>query len=144
MLKYGDYFSRKTLYQCGISPDAALAIKGEAAYLGSSRKQLISADMKGIYQSFATALAGKGGNSIGNEIKRLGIENRIVNAFYDSGVLDAGERDYFKSNPSLFAEAGAERERISVGEATERISSAPTTSKVAQQIKPAEVSNVRK
>lgn len=143
MLKYGDYFSRKTLYQCGISPDAALAIKGEDAYLGNGRKQQISADMRGIYKSFATALAGKGG-SVEQEIKRLGIENRIVNAFYDSGVLDAGERDYFKSNPSLFAEAGAERERISVGEATERISSAPTTSKVAQQIKPAEVSNVRK
>lgn len=142
MLKYGDYFSRKTLNYCGISPDASLSIKGEDGYIGKNRHDNIRADMSEIYQSFYTAISGKSTTSPRAELEKLRVEGRIVSAFYDAGVLTGEERDFFKANFPCPVEE-ADRERISVTEAGLTEGVEKRSEKVAPQIKNPQIRNVR-
>lgn len=140
MLRYGDYFSRKTLYRVGLSPDERLPIKGEDAYLGDKRKGLILSDMKGIYQTFVSALNKNNVNSPKEVLSQLNVERKIVSAFYDTGVLTNEERDYFRVQ-SL--ENEPMREQIFVEEAGE-LSSALKSSAHSPSIKSPVVEKVKR
>ena len=114
MVKYGDYFSRKVLYHCGVSPDKALFQNGETAYTGTERIAKIRSDMSEIYQTLSLGYASKNDPSKQGEFEDLHVESKIVSAFYDAGVLDKAEREYFQTQS---IQAVEEREKISVGEA---------------------------
>ena len=111
MITYGDYFSKKTLHTCGVSPNTAMFDKRENTYTGTQRIEKIRLDMSNIYQTLHRGyMENKSAESSFADMK---IESKIVSAFYDSGVLSANERDYFQSQ-----ELGvAEREQICVNEA---------------------------
>lgn len=139
MLRYGDYFSRKTLYRVGVSPNEKLPIKSEDAYLGEKRNGLILSDMKGIYQTFVDALNKNKVESRKEVLSELNLERKIVFAFYDTGVLTNEERDYFIAQ-SL--ENQPMREQICVQEAGER-SPALNSDAVAPSIKSPVVEKVK-
>ena len=118
MLKYSDYFSRRILFNSQISLQEKLPIKSENEYIGADREQKIKEDMSKILSSFVNAFTK---NNVENPLKQaqeFGIDKKIVSAFYDSGVISAEERDFFK-NQDLFAKQ--EKEKISVFEAQEQV-----------------------
>lgn len=113
MVTYGDYFSRKVLHQCGVSPEKTLFNKEENGYTGVKRTENIHKTMGDIYQTLYSGYMQK--NTSGKDsFADFKIERKIVSAFYDSGVLDNAERDYFHAQ-TLRGET--EREKISVEEA---------------------------
>ena len=118
MLKYSDYFSRRILFNSGISLQEKLPIKSENEYIGADREQKLKQDMSKILSSFINAFTK---NKVENPLKQaqeFGIDKKIVSAFYDSGVISAEERDFFKTQ-DLFAKP--EKEKISVLEAQEQV-----------------------
>lgn len=142
MLKYGDYFSRKTLYTYGISPDRNLDIKEDVNYVGESRKEQITCDMRGIYQSFFKPNARKD-DVLFSQGEMDKLANSIVHAFYDVGILSNDERDYYKQNFATLTKDAFDRERISVNEADVVFADVNKTERVAPQIKSPEKGNVR-
>lgn len=139
MFTYGDYFSRKTLYCCGVSADTKLLIGSETGYAGANRKDKIYADMKEIYQTFLNGLTEKKVQDPKKEMETLNLESKIVSAFYDSGILTNAERDYFRAQ-SL--ENSVEREQINVMEANDCIA-LPKAQRVDAPTKTQVVRNVR-
>lgn len=123
MVTYGDYFSRKTLYSCGVSPNAILLNNAETTYTGTKRTQNIRSDMSKIYQTLFRGYAENKGESK-TDFKDLQVERKIVSAFYDSGVLSNAERDYFQTQALQGLD---EREKICVEEAN--VSAETATSK---------------
>ena len=114
MVTYGDYFSRKVLHNCAVSPDKTLLNNDETAYLGSQRTENIRSKMSEIYQTLYSGYTEKNTSTQKESFDDFQIERKIVSAFYDSGVLTNAERDYFHTqslNDLL------EREQISVEEA---------------------------
>lgn len=140
MLKYGDYFSRKTLYRVGVSADKILPIKSDRDYSGDKRNGMIFEDMKGIYQTFVNALADKNVATPQDVLTELNVERKIVSAFYDAGVLSNQERDYFRGQ-TLFDEPV--REQICVAEA-EFNTATPKVQSVGAKIENPVAENVRR
>lgn len=145
MIKYGDYFSRKTLYTCGISPDRFLQIKSDAVYSEGDRTTEIATDIKNVYQTFVTALEKKQVKSPVQEAQNLAVYKKIVNAFYDSGVLSNKERDYFYQNDLTLNNNAPlnTRESIVVSEADFSLSGEKTGKKVQAQIQQPTTKKVR-
>ena len=114
MVTYGDYFSRKTLHNCGVSPNTTLFEKEENTDTGMQRTENIRSKMSEIYQTLSLGYASKNDPSKQGEFEDLHVESKIVSAFYDAGVLDKAEREYFQTQS---IQAVEEREQISVGEA---------------------------
>ena len=138
---YGDYFSRKVLHFCGIPSDKILLEKDEKSYTGMGRTEKLRADMQEIYQTLRGGFAGKNGSSSQGSFDDLGIERKIVAAFYDSGILTNSEREYFQTQTSqlLFSE---EREQICVDEANVTADAAKAE-RVAPQTKTPLARNMR-
>ena len=113
MVKYGDYFSRKVLYNCGISPDKTMFSKERKNYVGEQRTEQLRSTMSDIYQTLSSGYSDKNANSTNDDISKLNFERKIVNAFYDSGILTNAERDYFQTQSLQLVE----RESICVEEA---------------------------
>ena len=113
MVKYGDYFSRKVLYNCGISPDKTMFSKESKNYVGEQRTEQLRSTMSDIYQTLSSGYSDKNANSTNEDISKLNFERKIVNAFYDSGILTNAERDYFQTQSLQLVE----RESICVEEA---------------------------
>ena len=113
MVTYGDYFSRKTLHCCGVSPEEKLLEKDEMTYTGMQRMEKIRSDIAEIYQTLYRGYTENDRAQVKGDFTDLQVERKIVAAFYDAGVLTNGERDYLYSQ-SL---RGAEREQICVEEA---------------------------
>lgn len=139
MVTYGDYFSRKTLHACGISPTLDMNIKTETGYTGMRRMENLRADMSEIYQTFLAGLTKKNAQSPTEELARLNVERKIVCAFYDTGVLTNAERDYFQTQTFL---SQSQREQISVVEA-EDLTAQTRMEKVSATIKQPIVRNVK-
>ena len=114
MVTYGDYFSRKVLHNCDVSPDKTLLNNDETAYVGSQRTENIRSKMSEIYQTLYSGYTQKNTLAMKESFDDLQIERKIVSAFYDSGVLSNAERDYFQTQ-SL--DNLLEREQICVEEA---------------------------
>ena len=114
MVTYGDYFSRKTLHTCGVSPSEILFNKDETPYTGMGRTENIRLRMSEIYQNLYRGYAEKNPSAVKEDFDGLGVERRIVASFYDSGILSNAERDYFQTQ-SL--QGVSEREQICVEEA---------------------------
>ena len=114
MVTYGDYFSRKVLSCCGVSPDKTLLNKEENAYAGTQRTENIRSQMTGIYQTLYRGYAEKSASTIKDKFEDFQIERKIVSAFYDSGILNNAERDYFQTQT---LQGFSEREQICVDEA---------------------------
>lgn len=114
MVTYGDYFSRKVLHNCDVSPDKTLLNNDETAYVGSQRTENIRSKMSEIYQTLYSGYTQKNTLAMKESFDDLQIERKIVSAFYDSGVLSNTERDYFQTQ-SL--DNLLEREQICVEEA---------------------------
>ena len=131
MVTYGDYFSRKTLYNCGISPNEKMFKNDERAYTGMQRTENLRSTMSEIYQTLYRGYSEKNVSAMKAKFEDFQIERKIVSAFYDSGVLNNAERDYFQTQT---LQGVTEREKICVEEAN--LSSAPAqTQKVEAPIK---------
>jgi UDP-galactopyranose mutase len=131
MVTYGDYFSRKVLHQCGVSPSETLLNKEESTYAGMRRTENIRLKMSEIYQTLYRGYAEKNMSTMKEVFDDLKIGRKIVSAFYDSGILNNAERDYFQTLP---LQGVNEREQICVEEAN--MSMATTKSqKIDVQVK---------
>lgn len=139
MVTYGDYFPRKVLYNCGVSPDRKLFENGEMAYTGMQRIEKIHSDMSEIYQTLYRGHTEKNAGESKVNFADYQVERRIVSAFYDSGVLSNAERDYFQSQTLQNVD---ERERICVEEAN-ILSEATKSNKVDAPIKMPVTRNIR-
>ena len=139
MVTYGDYFSRRILHFCGIPSDKILLEKDEKSYTGMGRTEKLRADMQEIYQTLRGGFAGKNGSSSQDSFDDLGIERKIVAAFYDSGILTNVERDYFQMQT---AQAVDVREQICVQEAG-FVSETEKSSCVDSQTKSSLIRNIR-
>ena len=114
MVTYGDYFSRRVLHNCGVSPNKILLNKEENTHTGMQRTENIRLKMSEIYQNLYRGYAEKKPSDINENFNDFQIERKIVNAFYDSGILSNAERDYFQTQA---LQGLTEREQICVGEA---------------------------
>jgi hypothetical protein len=114
MVTYGDYFSRKVLHSCGVSPDKAMLNKAESTHTGTHRTENIRSNMSEIYQTLYRGYAKQNERATKESFDKMQIERKIVSAFYDSGILSNAERDYFQTQ-SL--QGLSEREKICVEEA---------------------------
>ena len=114
MVTYGDYFSRKTLYNCGISPNEKMFEKDERAYTGMQRTEKIRSEIAKIYQTLCRGFETNGAEKTKGNFTDFHVERKIVAAFYDAGVLNNAERDYFQTQT---IETVNEREKICVEEA---------------------------
>ena len=130
MVTYGDYFSRKVLHSCGVSPDKAMLNKAENTHTGTGRTENIRSDMSEIYQTLYRGYAKQNEKATKESFDKMQIERKIVSAFYDSGILSNAERDYFQTQ-SL---QGIEREKICVEEAGAFVDT-PKAQKVDAQVK---------
>ena len=130
MVTYGDYFSRRVLHDCGVSPDKALFEKDGKSYIGGQRTDKIRSDMSEIYQTLYRGYTERQTAQREN-FADLQAERKIVAAFYDSGILSKSEREYFQSQ-SL--QETNEREQICVQEASLSVD-APKMQKVDAPIK---------
>jgi hypothetical protein len=113
MVTYGDYFSRKMLHQCGVSPTETLFHKEENANTGTQRIENIRLKMSEIYQTLYRGYTEKKA-AAKESFDNFRIESKIVSAFYDSGILSNAERDYFQRQTQR---TSPEREQICVEEA---------------------------
>ena len=136
---YGDYFSRKVLHFCGIPSDKILLEKDEKSYTGMGRTEKLREKMQGIYQTLRGGFVGKNGSSAQGAFDDLGIERKILSAFYDSGILTNAERDYFQTQT---AQAVDVREQICVQEAN-FVSETENSSRVDSQAKLPLIRNIR-
>ena len=114
MVTYGDYFSRRVLHNCGVSPEAILFDKEESAHTGMQRTENIRLKMLEIYQTLYRGYAEGQTSAMKESFNDFQIERRIVAAFYDSGILSNTERDYFQTQA---LQGLNEREQICVEEA---------------------------
>ena len=114
MVKYGDYFSRKVLHNCDISPNEILLYKDGTPQPGMHRTENIRLQMMEIYQTLYRGYTGKNSTATKEEFDTFHIKSKIVSAFYDSGTITNSERDYFQKQE---LQISGERERICVGEA---------------------------
>ena len=114
MVRYGDYFSRKVLHNCGISADKAMFEKVEMNYEGMQRLDKIRASMTEIYQTLFSGYEKNNAVSKNSSFEDYKVEGKIINAFYDSGVLNNAEREYFQTQT---LQSKTEREQICVEEA---------------------------
>lgn len=138
MVTYGDYFSRRVLHDCGVSPDKALFEKDGKSYIGGQRMDKIRSDMSEIYQTLYRGYTERQTAQREN-FADLQAERKIVAAFYDSGILSKSEREYFQSQ-SL--QERNEREKICVQEAS-LSADAPKMQKVDAPMKAPLVRDVR-
>jgi hypothetical protein len=139
MVTYGDYFPRRVLHYCGVSPDQKLFKNDEMAYTGSQRTDKIRSEIAEIYQ---TLYRGHTENNVGKakgDFADFQVERRVVSALYDSGILSAAERDYFQTQA---AQGRDEREQICVEEANTVMTTAKAQ-KVDPQVKTLSARNVR-
>ena len=113
MVTYGDYFSRKVLYNCGISPDRKMFEKEGTTYTGMQRTERIRSDISEIYQTLYRGHTEKNAGKAKEDFANFQLEKKIVAAFYDSGNLSNTERDYFL-NQAISVD---QREQICVEEA---------------------------
>ena len=114
MVTYGDYFSRKVLYHCGVSPNENLFKKEESTDTGTSRTENIRLKMQEIYQNLYRGYEQKNVSQARGNFEDFQIERKIVAAFYDSGILSNSERDYFQTQD---LKSFVAREQICVEEA---------------------------
>ena len=114
MVTYGDYFSRKMLHTCGVSPSEILFNKDENPHTGMGRTENIRLRMSEIYQNLYRGYAEKNPSAVKEDFDGLGVERRIVASFYDSGILSNAERDYFQTQSLQSVNV---REKICVEEA---------------------------
>ena len=114
MVTYGDYFSRRILHGCGVSPTKILFEKDEKSYTGMQRTEKIRSDMNEIYQTLYRGYTEKNGAVEKQGFADFQVERKIVAAFYDSGILSAPERDYFQTQAPQAIDT---REQICVEEA---------------------------
>lgn len=138
MVRYGDYFSRKTLHYCGVSPEEKLFKKDETAYTGTQRMEKIRLDILKIYQTLYRGYTENSAAQSTIDFSDLQVERKIVTAFYDSGMLNNTERDYFY----LQNLQSIEREQISVEEAN-TLSQTGRSQKPESQAKTPLLRNVR-
>ena len=113
--------------------------KDEKSYTGMGRTEKLRADMQEIYQVLRGGFAGKNGSSSQDSFDNLGIERKILSAFYDSGILNNAERDYFYSQT---LQTVSEREQICVEEANMPAKTAKTQ-KMEAPIKTPVLRNIR-
>lgn len=131
MVTYGDYFSRKTLYYCGVSPDQKLFDNEGTTYAGMQRMEKLRSDMSEIYKTLYRGHTMNGAGQPNVDFADLQVERKIVAAFYDAGVLNNAERDYFKTQSLQSLD---EREKICVEEANTSLETVKSQ-KVSAQVK---------
>ena len=113
MVTYGDYFSKKVLSHCGVSPEKTLFEQTAFATAGTERMKKIRGEMAGIYQTLYRGYTQK--NSVEGDFADFQVERKIVAAFYDAGVLSKSEREYLQTQSAQDLDG---RERICVEEAS--------------------------
>lgn len=122
MYRYRDYFPRRILRQCGVSPDKALAEAQDSRFAGKDRQEEIGKSMARIREEFRRALAGKSGPV--PTLEELEIDRRILSAFYDMDILQERDRaafpsDYKIGSPARDGAVAEERVSIEVPESDE-------------------------
>ncbi len=137
MITYGDYFSRRTLHSCGISPDKMMIKKDEMAHTGMQRMDKIRTCMSDIYKTLCTGYAEK--NAAEKDFSSLNVEGKIVSAFYDSGLINSAEKDVLAAQTMHVA---GDREQICVEEATV-VADAVKAPKVDTQVKMPTIRNIQ-
>ena len=139
MVTYGDYFSRKVLHSCGVSPDKAMLNKAESTHTGTHRTENIRSNMSEIYQTLYRGYAKQNERATKESFDKMQIERKIVSAFYDSGILSNAERDYFQTQAFQTVNG---REQICVEEANVLAETA-TAQKADAQVKSPLARNIR-
>ncbi|MGN0822970.1 MAG: hypothetical protein ACI4NG_04285 [Candidatus Gallimonas sp.] len=125
MYRYRDYFPRRILRQCGVSPDGAMRLPDQARCTEANRHDEIRRCMSEIYSEFlrgATEQNGRGATLPDH----LELDRRILSAFYDMDILQERDRsafpDDYRIGRSVDAAQSAcreERVRIEVAESEE-------------------------
>lgn len=139
MVRYGDYFSRKTLHYCGVSPEQKMFEYNEMAYTGTQRMEKIRSDMLEIYQTLYRGHTEKNGENPKVDFTDLQVERKILAALYDSGIINNTEREYFRGQA---LQTMSEREQICVEEA-KGVTETTKTQKVATREKILSARNIR-
>ena len=140
MVTYGDYFPKRMLHYCGVSPERKLFNNDESTYAGIQRMDKIRSEIAEIYQTLYRGHTENGAGTKDGKFAGFQVERRIVSAFYDSGILNNAERDYLYTQA---VQSVDERERICVEEANAMMSEA-RSQKVDPQVKILSARNVRK
>jgi UDP-galactopyranose mutase len=102
------------LHNCGVSPNAILFKNEENTHTGTGRMENIRSEMSEIYQALYRGYTEKNVSAGKEDFDNFQIERKIVAAFYDSGILDNAERDYFQMQA---LQGLPEREQICVEDA---------------------------
>lgn len=139
MVTYGDYFPKRVLHYCGVSPEQALFKNEGMTYTGAQRTEKIRSEIAEIYQTLYRGHTEKNVGETKSDFADFQVERRIVSALYDSGVLSNAERDYFYTQA---VQGVDERERICVEEANAMTTTAKAQ-KVAPQVKAISARDIR-
>ena len=140
MVTYGDYFPKRVLHYCGVSPEQKLFKNEEVTYAGTQRMEKIRSEVAEIYQTLYRGRTEKNVGETKSDFADFQVERRIVSAFYDSGIVNNAERDYLHTQA---VQAFDEREQICVEEANTMTATAKAQ-KVAPQTKILSARNVHK
>lgn len=117
MYTYRDYFPRRILRECGVSPDKPLADSLSARFAGKDRLGEIKKSMSEVYSVFARAASEKG-DLPEKWLQEARIDQRILSAFFDMDVLQERDREAFADGFRL-GETGERRERTAAREERE-------------------------
>ena len=139
MVRYGDYFSRKTLHYCGVSPEQKMFENNEMAYTGTQRMEKIRSEISEIYQTLYRGHIERNAGNPKVDFTDLQVERKIVAALYDSGIINSTEREYFRDQAM---QTMGEREQICVEEA-KVVTETTKTQKVDPQEKILSARNIR-
>lgn len=93
MYTYKDYFPRRILRECGISPEMTFGTAALKATSEESRVGEIKKSMSEVYSVFSSAV---NKNGLGAKwLTDANIDRRILSAFYDMDVLQEKDRAAF-------------------------------------------------
>ena len=113
--------------------------KEGTAYTGMRRMEKIRSDMSEIYQTLYRGHTAKNTTEGSGDFADFQVERKIVAAFYDAGILNNAERDYFQTQAFQTVNA---REQICVEEANVLAETA-TAQKADAQVKSPLARNIR-
>lgn len=94
MYTYRDYFPRRILRECGVSPDKPLNVSVTTSQTKADRVGDIKKSMHEVYSTFEKASKQKADISKG-WIEKADIDRRILSAFYDMDILQEADREIF-------------------------------------------------
>lgn len=134
MYTYRDYFPRRILRECGVSPDKPLVDSLSARFAGKDRLGEIKKSMSEVYSVFVRAASEKG-DLPEKWLQEARIEQRILSAFFDMDVLQERDRETVADGFHL-SETGERKERTAAREERVAIEVPETEEKEVADLSP--------